>query len=594
MLLALLAIIPSLRAQTPGAFVSDYSQGQEAFPRFYKPYISQPVAPPDLSNSARISQLIRDGKLQLSLRDLLAIVLENNLDVDSARYEVLMADTDILRAKSGQAPRGTANIRVPSGLFAGAIGAGVSGTGGGGGAGAGGGGSSITGSARQISVGARGSYDPSLRVNFSMDNSTSPLNSIRVAGIPVVTTHTTAMQLSYSQAFTSGSSFSLSFTNQRQSSTQRSLLFNPDLSSRYNFSIHQNLLAGFGFSVNRRFLRVAERNRQLARDVFHQQAIQALSQAQNLYWDLVAARDRVRAAEQGLTVAEQLLRDNRKRAELGALAPLDVVAAEAEVAARQRDLVIEQTNSQLAELRLKNAISRQVDDAIGNAAIETTEALPDPQASEMPALDEAITQALRNRPEMVLSEGRVLNQEIAVEFTKDRLRPTLGIFGVLAGAGRSGALPTSVRQLGGFDFPEYAFGFSLSVPVFNRAAQADHTRSRLDLRQAETAVQQTRNQIQTEVRTAVIGLLQTRAQVASADKAVDKTRQTLDAEQKRLDAGVSTSYSVIQIQRDLITAEAAAVEARAAFARARVEYDRATGATLTNNQLSLDSALTGR
>ncbi|MBI1956275.1 MAG: TolC family protein, partial [Acidobacteria bacterium] len=570
-----------------------YSQGPELFPRFYRAYLSQRLPEPDLQNSSTIPLMIREGKLNLSLHQLLAATLENNLDLAAARYENSMTATDILRAKSGQAPRGTNNIRVPSGLFAGAIGAGLGGGGGAGGAGGGGGGG-ITGNARQVTIGPRGSFDPSLRLSFSVGTNTSPLNSIRVSGVPTVTTHTANLQISYSQAFTSGTSFSLSFTNQRQSSTQQSLLFNPVFTPRFNFSINQQLLNGFGFAVTRRFLQVAENNRKVARDLFRQQAVQVLVQAQNLYWDLAAARESVRAAEQALAVAQRLYGDNQKRAAIGTLAPLDVVSAEAEVAARQRDRVVAQTDLAMKELQLKNVLSKELDAALGDATLATTDALPEPQESDIPKLDEAVETALQNRPELPQAESAIRNQEIAVRFTKNRLLPTLSVFGLLADAGRANTVSSAWSQVGRLDFPEYAVGISLAIPILNRGAQADDLRARLELRQAETTLQRTRNQIQVEVRNAIIGLMQAKAQVAAARKAREKTQQTLGAEEKKLQAGVSTPYNLIQVQRDLINAEFAEIQARVNYAKARVEMDRATGVALEKNNISLDEALQGR
>ncbi|MBI4460696.1 MAG: TolC family protein, partial [Acidobacteria bacterium] len=572
-------------------------------------YQSQHIPEPDLQNSPAISQMIRDGRISLSLRQLLALTLQNNLDLAAARYENSMTTTDILRAKSGQAPRGTDNIRVPSGLFAGALGAGLGG--GGGGGGAGGGGSSITGSARQVSIGPRGSYDPSLRLSFSVDTNSSPLNSIRVAGVPTVTSHFTNLQVAYSQAFATATSFSLTFNTQRQSSTQQSLLFNPLFATRFNFSVHQQLLNGFGFAVTRRFLHVAENNRAVARDLFHQQAVQILTEAQNLYWDLVAAREDVRATEQALTVAQRLYEDNKKRAALGALAPLDVTAAEAEVAARRRDLVVAQTNSAMQELQLKHLMSKELDAALGDAAVTTADTLPEPQQRDIPALEDAVATALRNRPEIARAEAAIRNQEIAVQFTKNRLLPSLSVFGLLIGAGRagslqlpadraaglaltSGGLGNAWSQTGRLDLPEYAVGISLTIPLLNRGAQADDLRARLELRQGETSLQRTRNQIQLEVRNAIISLMQAKAAVEAAQKAAQAAQQTARAEERKLEAGVSTPYAVIQMQRDLLNAQFLEIQARVAYAKARVELDRSLGTTLERNNVSLDEALQGR
>ncbi|MCZ6492439.1 MAG: TolC family protein [Acidobacteria bacterium] len=564
----------------------DYSRNPEWFPRIYKPYVPQRVPAPNLSSGASVTERIRDGKLEMSLAQLLDAVVENNLDLAVARYNNSFAETDILRAKAGQAPRGVAGARVPSGLFAGAIGAGLGG--GGGDGGGGGGGSAISGRARQVFIGPRGAFDPVAGLNFSVGRTTSPLNTLRVAGVPTVVANTTALQAFYTQGFTTGTSFSISFNTQRQSSTQQFLLFNPSFVSGYSLSVNQQLMNGFGFGVTRRFMNVAQNGRRIAREWFRQQVIDTVAQAQSLYWDLAASRDRLRAAEQALSVAERLHENNKKQAEIGTLAPLDVLTAEAEVAARERDRIVAETDSQMREAALKNVFSKQIEPALRAARIEVTDSLPEPQDAGIPGLEEALSAAMRNRPEIRQAEGNILNQETAVQFTRNRLKPTLNIFARFATAGLTGGLGAVLRQVGRIDFPEYAVGFSLSFPLLNRSAQADDLRARLEQRQSETALQRTRNQIGLEVRNAVIGLMQTQAQVAAARKAVDRMEQTLDAEEKKLQAGVSIPYNVIQVQRDLLAAQLAAVEARAGYAKAVVQMDRATGVTLEKTGIDLE------
>ena len=451
----------------------------------------------------------------------------------------------------------------------------------------------ISGNARQVRGGPRGSYDPNLNMNFSVDTETSPLNTLRVSGIAAPTSHTANFQMFYAQAFTTGTSFSLGWNAQRESSNQRSLRFNPSFTSRLNFSVNQQLLSGSRRSINRRFQRVAENNSGVAREAFRQQAMVALANAQNLYWDLVAAREQVRAAEQALAVAERLREDNRKQVQIGTLAPLDVVAAEAEVAARRRDLIVAQTAEQLREVQLKTVMSKELTAVLGAARIETTDLLPEPRDSDIPALEDALATAMRNRPEITRAEGGIRNQQVVTEFTKDNLKPELSIFGVWAGSSREGAFGGALGQLGRFRFPEYAFGFTLTIPILNRGAQADDVRARLELRQAETSLQRTRNQIQLEVRNAIIGLLQAKSQAQAARKALELRRRTLDAEQRKLQAGVSTPYSVIQVQRDLEAAQSADVAARANYAKARVALDQVTGTTLEKHGIPLDRVIEG-
>jgi len=570
-------------AQTSEPQVLDYSRGPDWFPAIYKPYQRQEIPAPTFQNMTNPvpTSSTQEGRLPLSLSQLLSSVVSNNLDIASSRYNYFMSGTDVLRTKAGGAPRGTPGVRIPNGL----------------GSGIGGGAGGFTGAAnnaRQLFIGPRGTLDPALTLNFSVDTLTVPLNNARVTGTTDVTNHTTALQARYAQAFTSGTSFSFAFNTQRQSSTSRNQRFNPSFGSNYNLSVNQQLLSGFGFATNRRFMTVAETNREVAREVFRQRVIGTVNQAMNFYWDLAAAQQRVRTAEQALAVSQQLYEDNRKQADIGTLPPLDVVTAEAEVAARRRDLIVAQTSEQVLQLRLKDLMSREIDSSLEAANMEAADPLPDPQEGDIPPFEDALATAMRNRPEVHQAEGTIRNQEVAADYTKKNLKPTLSIFGVLASAGRTGDLASVWSQVRSLDFPEYAYGFSFSFPIGNRAAQADHLRAQLELRQSETSLQRTRNQIRLEVRNALIGLQQARAQVQAARVAVERSEQTLDAEQKKLRAGISTSYNVIRFQRDLFSAQLAEVQARVNYAKARVEMNRAQGVTLEQHRIGLEAALVDR
>ena len=543
-----------------------------------------------LANSASLSQLIHDGKLQISLSQLKTAVNDNNLDILSSNNSARYAQTDMLRAKGGGAPRGGAGVQIPSSLFAGAIGAGVGGAGGLGGFGSVGG---ISGGARQVFGFSRGSYDPTLAIGFSLDQTNSPLNSIVVSGLPEVTTKSMALQARYSQAFTFGSSLSVSFNNMRQSSTQRFLLYNPNFVSQLSISVTQNLLTGFGTAVGRRFLEVAKSETQMVKEVVRLQVNTTLAQAQSTYWDLVAARENVRVAEQSLAVAQRLHEDNKTREEIGTASGLDVVTAESEVAARQRDLATAEAALQMREVDLKNIISANLAELLNAVQIEPTDALPKPKDSDIPKLDDALTTAFSNRSEIRQAEANLLIQDIAIRYGKDLVKPSLLVFANFNSSGLygnrvfddatgapvvfPGGMSQALRQVRNWRYPEYAVGFTFSFNIRNRAAKADLYRARLEKQQTETGIQRMRNSIALEVRKAMIGLVQSKAQVEAAHKAVELSGEALAAEETRLLEGASIPYEVIRRQRDFRSAQFAEVQARAAYARALVERDRALG-----------------
>ena len=609
MILSLALFSTTTKAQSsPSTQVAtDYSKAVSPLPYIYRSYQKRSVPPPDIHNSNSVSGLIHGGTMQLSVAQLVNAVVENNLDIASARYNTFYSETDLLRVQAGSAPRGSQGITIPTGLFTGAIGAGLSSdtgatTGGGGGG-------SISTSARAISLTPRGTFDPLLTMIFSVDRITSPLNSLRVSGVSISSASTAAFQSRYAQSFRTGTSFTLNFNAQRDASNQRFLRFQPSLSSGLTVSVVQQLLNGFGTTVNGRFDSVAKTGLEIAKENFRQQVLTTLAQAENSYWDLVALRETVRVAETSLQVSQKLYEDNKKQADVGTLAPLDVIAAESEVAGRQRDLIIAQTNLQQAEIAFKTLLSKEINSDLASARVELTDVLPTPSDSDIPKLEEALAAAQKNRPEISQAEGNLMNQDIAVKFTKNAMLPTLNLFGRYASSGLygdqtiagsnggapiviPGGLSNAISQVFHSNFPEYAVGFSLSFSLRNRSAQADNIRARLEQQQSETAIQRTRNQITLEVRNAVIALAQAKAQVAAAEKAVERSKEQLDAEQKKLAAGVSTPYNVVLNQRDLLAAQLSAVQARAGYAKARVEIDRSTGMLLEKSHV--DPALVPR
>jgi outer membrane protein TolC len=564
------------------------------FGNFQEKVVPQPV----LENSSRIESLTQDGKLNLSLADALALALENNLDVAVQRYIPEFSQTDLLRSKAGQSPRGFTGAITPGGLTSGALGAGISGTGAGSGVGSAGG---ITGGGGAVQVGSSGNFDPILNVNFSYNHVTSPLNTKVVSGIYNVVGENTAFTASYAQLFSLGTSFSLTLNGQRQSSTQQNLLFNPASISRFALGVNQPLLNGFGRLENERFIMVARNNTKVAEHVFRLQVINTVVAVENAYWDLAALQQSVRVAEQALAVAQQLYKDNQIRVDVGTMSPLDVTSAESEVAARTRDLTVAATNLQIQEATLKNILVKKVSPELDAAGIVLRDRMPEPSQADIPDLEKALASALEVRPELQQSDINLQNQDISVRFTGDALKPSFSVFGFYAGAGLQGTtnedhsgLVDAIGQSFSNTYPEYAGGFSLSIPLRNRTAQADNLRSQLEKNQLLISQQRSRNTISMEVRKAIIGLMQGKAQVEAAHKAAALAREIWEGEKSKLEAGASTSYQVILRERDFTNARYAEVAAMITYTKAMVEMDRARGITLERNKIEYADALSGK
>ena len=613
--LVLWCLAPGLRAQAPegNAFVRDYSKGPNWFGHFTSPYRQQPIPSLSLENSPRLRDLIHDGKLEISMADALALAIENNLDISVERQVVPMSQTDVLRASAGSAARGFSGATIPLGLSAGALGVGVSTAVTGGGVGNAGG---ISAQGGPVNIPPVGTFDPTINYNFSWDRTVTPLNSLVVSGVPAATGYSSSYSGSYTQLLPSGTSFFVSLNGLRFSSTQQSLLFNPDVATRMSMGFNQPLLSGLGLKPNLRFLLVARNNENVSGAIFQNQLQQTIAQVENAYWDMAQFQENVKVAEQSLTTAQRLYDDSKRQAEVGALAPLDVVSAQSAVAASQRDLVVAKTNLQIQETQLKNLLSKRIDPDLESAQIVTTDALPEPRDTDIPTLQDALADAERNRPDLKTAQMNLQNEQISSQYTGTNLLPTGNVFGQYAASGLQGncvvtaratcntvGLPVgtvvpsgtagSLSQMARGKFPEYSVGFSLAVPIKNRAAQADNLRAQFEMQQAQINLQALRNQAELTIRQAMIALVQGKAQQEAAHQAVVLAQQSLDAEQKKLGVGASTFYNVVLRQRDLTTAEYAEIEAADAYAKALVAIDEARGATLDRNGITFNDALNG-
>jgi outer membrane protein TolC len=596
------------------------------FPDFWGPYSSPYIPQPKMSNSERLRSLISDGKLRLSVEDALALALENNLDISVARYNLGFAQTDLLRAKSGGATRGVPGAFSSSALFAGAIGGGISSISSSSTSSS----STVTGSGGATNVGVIGCCDPVAGAQFGWDRRTSPLNYTLVSGLPTVITQTTNGVAYFGQGFLTGTSYAVAVSGYRQSTTSLNTLFNPVVPTGLTVGFDQQLLNGFGYRANAKFIRIAQNDLRISNSVFRQQVITTVAQVLNLYWDYLSFKENVRVAEQALAFSEKLLSDNKRQVEIGTLAPIEVVRAESEVASDQQNLIVAQTSLQQQAELIKTALSRKVDPELISAQIDAVDKLPEPTPDDIPPLDQALKQALQNRPEVEQADLNVRYESIVVKANRNALLPTLDLFATYAPTGLSGlssalgpcpsgytvsgnqclasgletiprpmltsnqGISQSLSQLFHGNYPDYSFGFTLQFPIRNRSAQADAARALLEQRQLEEQLQKQKNQVEQDVRSAEIGVIQAKAQIQAGVKAVLLAQKTLDAEQKKFQLGESTVFLVIQAQRDLATAEGNEVKARSTYAKALTQFQQVTATILAEHHVELNDALQGK
>jgi outer membrane protein TolC len=601
--LLLAVLLSAATAQAQQAITSNsstlpsYVAGPSWFPSVLKPYQQEALKPPVMENSPRLHDLIRNGKLRLSMADALALALENNLDIAVQRFLHSIAEADVLRTSSGQAARGIPGALLPSGLNQGALGIGVNNSQGAGGVGSAGG---ISGGGGAVQIPQAGTFDPAVNFNFSLDKTNSPLNTLQVAGVPQVTTNSTAFTGSYTQLFPTGTSFTYNLNGIRQDTTQQFLLYNPAIISRFAIGVNQPILNGFGYLPNKRFMMIASNNLKTSDEILRQQVTATVVQIENAYWNLAAAEQAVLAAQTALDVANRLDKDTKARLEIGAVAGIELTSTGAAVAVAERDLIVAQTNFQLQEAQVKRLLSKQIDPELDAAGIEITDDLPEPSERDVPELNTALAAALEERPELHIAQQDLAKQDITSRFTKQGLMPNVSVFSLYAGAGLAGdnaklnaGAGKSLSQDFAAEYPEYASGVSVVIPIRNRSAQADNLRARLEQQQLEVGTQRLKQQVALEVRQAMVSLSQGKAQVAASNQALKLAGQAVDAERAKLDAGASTTYNVILRQRDLVSARQAQIGASVAYAKALVDMHRATGATLKENGIELNDALTG-
>ena len=580
-----------------------------------KAYASDSVPEPQLTNSPHLDQLVRDGKLYLSLKDAIDLALEDNLDLAIARYNLPIANTDILRTQAGGFFRG-----VNTGVVQGTPGGGVGGFGTGApGAGAGG----TTGGAGGAGAGASGlvqstlgagttvlSYDPAILASIGAEHQTTPVANLQIYGVPSLQLNTGSSTIEFEQAFPTGTSVSFQFNNSRQTNNSPFFFLSPSNSSMFRFSFQQQLLAGFGFGPNLRYLRIARNNKRISDIAFKDQVIATVTQIENIYWDLVSAYEQTRVNEQSFAFAQQTLENTRKQLQLESVSTMEVLRAEAEVSKRDQELTVARTNLQLQETLMKNAVTKSLDDPILESmpVVPTDEQIQPAPIEAVKPIRELIADAQNNRPELAESGIDLVNRQISRRAGRNALLPSLSLVGFYGGSGLAGPLnplcPDCTSNVpidfsGAFrnafnnSSPDYYIGLNLSIPIRNRVAKADQYRSELEYRQAELRSEQLKKQVRIEVRNAQYALDQTGARVEAARKARDLAQRTFDITKKEQELGSGSSYQTLSAQRDLALAELDLVGAMTTYQKARVELDRATGTTLEHNGILIQDAIIG-
>ncbi|HEX4138203.1 MAG TPA: TolC family protein [Bryobacteraceae bacterium] len=609
-LLALGLAVAPMRAQT--AVRIDPSAGKLEW--LTRPYRARYIPPINLANSSRFDSLIRAGNLYVSAQDVVALALENNIDIEVQRYGPLLARELLRRAESGSLLRNVGqNVAAgPTSVSLSGVSVNTNGAPlGGGGAGVSAGGGIIT----QLGPNLL-SLDPTIVGIASFSHSTSPQSLTSLTGTNALIDNVKSFTTYYTQNWLTGTTATLTYASTYNRFNSASYSLNPFTSGDIDLTITQNLLNGFGRAVNGRNIRVQKNNMKATDLQFKQQVITTVTAVLNLYWDLVSFNQDVKAKQEEVATAEQLLQNNKDQVRIGTLAEIEVTRAQSQLYAARQDLVISQTNLLQQETVLKNALSRQgiATSDLAEVHVIPLDTITIPGKDELPAVNDLVNDALKNRLEVEQAKINLDSDKLNLVGIKNSLKPTLQVFAELTNNGLTGSTnvlglapgvpPPSGTFVGNYgnmlgqifqrDYPNYSAGLSLNIPLRNRAAQADYATSLIEIRQHELNYQKQVNQVRVDVQNAVIGMQQARARYDAAVQAQNLSQATFDADKKKYELGAGTPYQVVQDQRDLASAQSSEAQAMANYSHARIALDQALGRTLEVNHISMAEAVAGR
>jgi outer membrane protein TolC len=578
----------------------------------FRPYEAVDVPSVRLADSDRLHELIRDGKLYLTAQDAIALALENNIDLEIARYAPISAAWRVTRAEAGGALPGvpsaasqSTSVASGQGVLGSQAAAGVQG----------GSAGTVSRGNGNASISQIGPVTQTLDATVQETTTFSHLTSPQVNSSQSLTSALVQNQRTYSgsiqQGLLSGGSVSLSYSNHYLNENSPTDVLNPSVAPSLSFTFQHNLLQGFGTAVGGRTITISKINLQTSDVTFRGQVIAVVHNVLNAYYAVVAADEDLKAKTNAFDVATTFLGDTAKQIEIGSLAETERIKAESQVATTRQDLVVSETTLKQSEVRLKNLISRKgiADPQLAGARIVALDRIVMPEKDDLPPVKELVAKALANRPDLIAEKANLTTSQISARGTKNGVLPVLVAFGGTSEAGlagtprtsTSGADPyfvggtgTALGQVFRHNFPSEYAGAYYQMTLANRQAQADQGIDQLQLRQTELSLQKDLNQAHVDVLNAIVALEQARARYEAAVLNRELAQQLLDSERKKFAIGASTPYNVILQQRDLATAQASQISALVSYNNARIALDQTVGQTLEANHIVIAEARTGK
>jgi outer membrane protein TolC len=527
-----------------------------SFTRIFKgDYETPPVLPLQLRGEDELEGMIRDGKLELTEEDAVRLALANNVDINVLRYNPYFTLWGI--------------------------------------------------------EGGRAVLNPSVSFNSSLGRGVTPSSSPLQGGSTVFNLNN-LFSISVRKPFEPGLDFDFTFLTSRARTNSFFNSLNPSVAASWSLGITQHLLRDFGRISRSRFLTIARNNYNLSLESFATGTINIITSVLNTYWTLVYNDENIKVKESSLQLAQTVLEQNRIQEQVGTMAPLDVLQAEAEVASRNQQVIAARNTRRLAEDQLKKLISSKPDpNLVAATIVPSSRALPPPPPKS--SAEEAIQRAVEIRPEIRQQLINQQNNKIQVDYTKNQLRPVLdftasysqnglggneiqrdysqGIFGAPIIGFQPGGFSDALDGLFSGRYIGYSLGFSLRVPIGNDQARTSNAQAQITYRQGEESLRALRQQIALEVRQAFNALELSRANAEAAQVTVRYQQQRLQGEQDKFMLGASTTRAVIEAQRDLQDAQTVLLQARIAWILSRIALDKAAGETLAAHNIVLEDAL---
>lgn len=582
--------------------------------KLVQPYVAPAVPTVRGGNSGRLKELVKAGSIYLSARDAVAVALENNIDIEVARYGPISAAWRLQRAEAGGALPGVPSASSQAGSVA--SGQGVSGSqqaAGVGGGGGGGRGSGTNASVTQIGP-VTPNLDPSIQQTTTFAHRTTPQPNNTQSLINALVSDSRGYTYTYQQGFLSGGQVSVSLNESYLKENSPSNVLNPSVAPSLSLSLQHNLLRGFGKAVNGRTITISKINVQTSDLNFKTRVITLVAQTLNQYYSLVSAHEDAKAKRVAFEVSETLLKNVRAQVEIGAQAGTEITRAEAQVASSKQALVVSETTLLQQELRLKNLLSRNglADPLVASSRIVPTDTIALPEKDDLPELAALVRQARTDRADLAVQKASLESAKLTSMGTRNGLLPTLV---VIAGTSQAGLAGTAQRSTGGVggsgdyfvggfgtamgqvlrrNFPTERVGVFAQATLGNNQAQADNAIDQLEYRQSELGVQKSLSRVEVDVMNAVVALKQARARCEAAAQNRKLQEALFQAEQNKYELGASVPQNVIQQQRDLATAQASEVTARLGYMNARTALDQTLGRTLESNDIRIAEARAGR